>query len=127
MIINTPISLGELIDKISILLIKEKNIKDQKKLIIIREELSLLKGTLKKNTKNNNFDSYINQLLEVNSKLWKIEDDIRVCERSKKFDQNFIDLARSVYLVNDRRSQIKLEINSKFGSTIVEVKSYEKY
>ena len=127
MIINTPISLGELVDKISILLIKEKNIKDQKKLIIIREELSLLKGTLKKNTKNNNFDSYINQLLEVNSKLWKIEDDIRVCERSKKFDQNFIDLARSVYLVNDRRSQIKLEINSKFGSTIVEVKSYEKY
>ena len=67
------------------------------------------------------------KLVEINSKLWKIEDDISDCERNKKFDQKFIDLARAVYFTNDKRSKIKLDINTFFGSKIVEVKSYEKY
>ena len=127
MIVNIPISLGELIDKISILLIKEKNISDEKKLSKIREELSLLKKTLNHIINDNNIKNYLNKLVEINTKLWKIEDDIRDCERSKKFDKIFIDLSRSVYITNDKRSQIKNEINKKFDSAIVEVKSYKQY
>ena len=127
MIINTPISLGELIDKISILKIKKKNITDQKKLTFINEELTLLQSILLESVKDKKVDEYLNKLIELNSKLWKIEDDIRDCERNKKFDQKFIDLSRAVYLNNDKRSEIKLEINNHFGSTLVEVKSYEKY
>ena len=125
--INTPISLGELIDKISILVIKEKKIKDEKKNNLIREELTLLKKTLNEAANNNSINNYLNQLIDVNSTLWKIEDEIRDCEKNKKFDQKFIELARSVYITNDRRAEIKLEINNKFGSKIVEVKSYTKY
>ena len=127
MIINTPISLGELIDKISILLIKERKITDVKKIDLIHEELTLLKKTLNEVAKNNSINNYLNQLIDVNSTLWKIEDEIRDCEKNKKFDQKFIDLARAVYKNNDKRSEIKLEINNHFGSTLVEVKSYEKY
>ena len=127
MIINTPVSLGELVDKISILHIKNINIKDDEKLILIREELELLNQTLNKHIKNNDIQNYLDSLIEINSKLWVIEDDIRDCERNKKFDQTFIDLARSVYFTNDKRSEIKLEINKKFGSKIIEVKSYEEY
>ena len=127
MIINTPISLGELIDKISILLIKEKKIKDEKKNNLIRKELTLLRKTLNEAANNNSINDYLNQLIDVNSALWKIEDEIRDCEKNKKFDQKFIELARSVYITNDRRAEIKLEINNKFGSKIVELKSYTKY
>ena len=127
MIINTPISLGELIDKISILLIKERKITDVKKIDLIHEELTLLKKTLNEAANNNSINDYLNQLIDVNSTLWKIEDEIRDCEKNKKFDQKFIELARSVYINNDRRAEIKLEINKKFGSKIVEVKSYTKY
>ena len=127
MIVNIPISLGELIDKISILLIKEKNISDEKKLSKIHEELSLLKKTLNHKVNDKNIKNYLNKLVEINTRLWKIEDDIRDCERNKKFDKIFMDLARSVYVTNDKRSEIKNEINKKFGSTIVEVKSYKKY
>ena len=127
MIINTPISLGELIDKISILVIKEKKIKDEKKNNLIREELTLLRKTLNEAANNNSINNYLNELIDVNSTLWKIEDEIRDCEKNKKFDQKFIELARSVYITNDRRAEIKLEINNKFGSKIVEVKSYTKY
>tara|TARA_B100000949_G_C13897768_1_gene291432 strand:+ start:54 stop:437 length:384 start_codon:yes stop_codon:yes gene_type:complete len=127
MIVNTPISLGELIDKISILVIKEKKIKDEKKNNLIREELTLLRKTLNEAANNNSINNYLNQLIDVNSTLWKIEDEIRDCEKNKKFDQKFIELARSVYITNDRRAEIKLEINNKFGSKIVEVKSYTKY
>ena len=127
MIINTPISLGELIDKISILIIKEKKITDEKKNNLIREELTLLKKTLNEAANYNSINNYLNQLIDVNSTLWKIEDEIRDCEKNKKFDQKFIELARSVYITNDRRAEIKLEINNKFGSKIVEVKSYTKY
>ena len=127
MIINTPVSLGELVDKISILQIKNINIKDDEKLKLIREELELLNQTLNKHIKKNDIQNYLDSLIEINSKLWVIEDDIRDCERNKKFDQIFIDLARSVYFTNDKRSEIKLEINKKFGSKIIEVKSYEEY
>jgi len=127
MIINTPVSLGELVDKISILHIKNINIKDNEKLKLIREELELLNQTLNKHIKNNDIQNYLDSLIEINSKLWVIEDDIRDCERKKKFDQTFIDLARSVYFTNDKRSEVKLEINKKFGSKIIEVKSYEEY
>ena len=127
MIINIPISLGELIDKISILAIKEKKIKDEKKNNLIREELTLLRKTLNEATDNNSINNYLDQLININSTLWKIEDEIRDCEKNKKFDQKFIELARSVYITNDRRAEIKLEINNKFGSKIVEVKSYTKY
>ena len=127
MIINTPISLGELIDKISILVIKEKKIKDEKKNNLIRKELTLLRKTLDETINNKAINDYLNQLIDVNSALWKIEDEIRDCEKNKKFDQKFIELARSVYITNDKRSEIKLEINNKFGSKIVEVKSYTKY
>ena len=127
MIINIPISLGELIDKISVLVIKEKKIKDEKKNNLIREELTLLRKTLNEVANNNSINNYLNQLIDVNSTLWKIEDEIRDCEKNKKFDQKFIELARSVYITNDRRAEIKLEINNKFGSKIVEVKSYTKY
>ena len=127
MIINTPVSLGELVDKISILHIKNINIKDDEKLKLIREEIELLNQTLNKHIKNNDIQNYLDSLIEINSKLWVIEDDIRDCERNKKFDQTFIDLARSVYFTNDKRSEVKLEINKKFGSKIIEVKSYEEY
>ena len=127
MIINTPVSLGELVDKISILHIKNINIKDDEKLKLIREELELLNQTLNKHIKKNDIQNYLDSLIEINSRLWVIEDDIRDCERGKKFDQTFIDLARSVYFTNDKRSEVKLEINKKFGSKIIEVKSYEEY
>ena len=127
MIISTPVSLGELVDKISILHIKNINIKDEEKLKLIREELELLNQTLNKHIKNSDIQNYLDSLIEINSKLWVIEDDIRDCERNKKFNQTFIDLARSVYFTNDKRSEIKLEINKKFGSKIIEVKSYEEY
>jgi len=127
MIISIPVSLGELVDKISILHIKNINIKDEEKIKLIREELELLNQTLNKHIKNNDIQNYLDSLIEINSKLWVIEDDIRDCERNKKFDQTFIDLARSVYFTNDKRSEVKLEINKKFGSKIIEVKSYEEY
>jgi hypothetical protein len=127
MIINTPISLGELVDKISILKIKKKNITDKNKLVLIKEELALLELTLSKFIKDKKINKFLNELIEINSILWVIEDDIRDCERNNRFDEKFIDLARSVYHTNDKRSEIKLQINKYFGSTLVEVKSYEKY
>ena len=127
MIISTPVSLGELIDKISILHIKNKNIKDDEKLKLIREELKLLNSTLDDHIKKNDIQEFLDALIKINSELWIIEDEIRDCERSKKFDEKFISLARSVYITNDKRSEIKLDINKKFGSEIVEVKSYEEY
>ena len=127
MIIKTPISLGELVDKISILIIKKKNITDNIKLDLINKELDFLNDTINKAVKEETISDYLNQLIDINSKLWKIEDDIRECERKKNFNENFIQLARSVYITNDRRAEIKLKINEQFGSKIVEVKSYNKY
>ena len=127
MLINTPVSLGELLDKISILIIKEKNIVDDQKQYHIKNELDSLNKTLENSISRSQVKEYIEKLIEINSKLWLIEDDIRDCEKKKQFDQKFIDLARAIYITNDRRSEIKLEINKKFGSELVEVKSYEKY
>ena len=127
MIIKTPVSLGELVDKISILHIKNLNIKDSEKLKLVKEELLLLNKTLDDHINRNDIQQHLDSLIAINSKLWVIEDDIRDCERNKIFDQKFIDLARSVYITNDKRSAVKLEINKKFGSKIIEVKSYEQY
>ena len=127
MIINIPISLGELIDKISILRIKKKKIDNKKKLILINKELILLEEILEKAVNDKKISVFLDKLIKINLLLWKIEDDIRDCERNNNFDKKFKELARSVYLTNDKRSQIKLDINNYFGSQIVEVKSYEKY
>ena len=127
MLINTPISLGELVDKISILMIKQRNINDQSKLIHVNKELNFLEKTLYKQINKDEIKNYLDKLTTINSKLWVVEDDIRDCERRKEFNQKFIDLARSVYFTNDKRSEVKSEINKKFGSDLVEVKSYEEY
>ena len=127
MLINIPISLGELVDKISILMVKKKNIKNNDKLDQVNKELNYLQETLDNHVTKDEIDVFLNSLIDINSKLWIIEDDIRDCERKKQFDQKFIDLARSVYFTNDKRANIKLDINNKFGSELVEVKSYEEY
>ena len=127
MIISTPVSVGELVDKISILHIKNINIKDVEKIKFIKEELALLNQTLDKHVNRDDIQEYLDALIEINSKLWVIEDDIRDCERNKNFNQKFIDLARLVYFTNDKRSGVKHDINKKFGSKIIEVKSYEEY
>ena len=127
MLISTPISLGELVDKISILMIKKKNISDSIKLQHVNKELEFLQKTLKKYISEDEINDFLLKLVNINSKLWVIEDDIRECERKKLFDQTFIDLARSVYFTNDERAKVKNEINKNFGSELVEVKSYEEY
>ena len=127
MLVNISVSLGELVDKISILLIKQNNINDKSKILHVNKELDYLKSTLEKKIKKEEINNYLDQLVKINSELWKIEDDIRECERKKIFDQTFIELARSVYFTNDKRANVKSDINIKFGSELVEVKSYEKY
>ena len=127
MLINTPISLGELVDKISILMIKKKNISDSIKLQHVNKELEFLQKTLKKYISEDEINEFLLKLVNINSKLWDIEDDIRECERKRLFDQTFIDLARSVYFTNDERAKVKNDINKTFGSELVEVKSYEEY
>ncbi len=127
MLINTPISLGELVDKISILMIKKKNISNSIKLQHVNKELEFLQKTLKKYISEDEINDFLLKLVNINSKLWDIEDDIRECERKKLFNQTFIDLARSVYFTNDERAKVKNDINKTFGSELVEVKSYEEY
>ena len=126
--ISVPISVGELFDKISILEIKKIKIKDKTKLQDIKFELNALKQILtkKKLYKKNNKEQYT-KLFNINKRLWNIEDKKRSYEKSKKFDKAFIELARKVYLLNDRRAKIKNKINLNSGSKIREVKSYEKY
>ena len=116
-----------LLDKISILMIKKKNISDSIKLQHVNKELEFLQKTLKKYISENEINEFLIKLVNINSKLWDIEDDIRECERKKLFDQTFIDLARSVYFTNDERAKVKNDINKTFGSELVEVKSYEEY
>ena len=126
--ISVPISVGELFDKISILEIKKIKIKDKTKLQDINFELNALKQILTKKRlhKKNNKEQY-KKLFNINKRLWNIEDKKRSYENSKKFDKAFIELARKVYLLNDRRAKIKNKINHISGSMIREVKSYEKY
>ena len=124
-IINVPISIGELIDKISILEIKKDKFKNLK-LKNILKELSFLRAVLKKNIIFIPDEIFL-QLKSINLTLWDIEDKIRIKEKNKEFDNEFIELARSVYLNNDRRSETKKELNLMFKSEIIEEKSYEKY
>ena len=124
-IINVPISVGELIDKITILEIKKDKLKNLK-LKNILKELSFLRAVLEKNSIFIPDEIYF-QLKSINLKLWDIEDKIRIKEKNKEFDNEFIELARSVYLNNDRRSETKKELNIIFNSEIIEEKSYEKY
>lgn len=125
--INIPVSLGELIDKITILEIKQDKIKDSEKNKNITFELNLLNDKLNSFPSNNELVDLKNKLKEVNTELWDIEDQIRICEKRNNFDREFINLARNVYITNDKRFEIKNKINKKFSSDIQEVKSYEEY
>ena len=124
--ILAEISVGELIDKITILEIKKEKILSKEKLVDINKELKSLNETMTKYIPNQEeISSYKNDLKNINVKLWEIEDGKRSAEKNKKFDEKFIELARNVYKFNDERAKIKLAINKALGSSIKEVKSYE--
>ena len=124
--ILAEISIGELVDKITILEIKKEKIVDKNKLNDIEKELISLNATMKKYIPDQKkINSFKNDLKNVNLKLWNIEDGKRLAEKNNKFDEKFIELARNVYKFNDKRAKIKLEINISLGSNIKEVKSYE--
>ena len=126
--IFAEISVGELLDKISILEIKQKNIKDEQKIKIISKELESLNYSLKKDVRiTDEIKSLYEDLKKINIKLWNIEDGKRDCERNGDFGEKFIQLARSVYIENDQRAKIKNKINKISGSNISEVKSYNEY
>ena len=124
--ILAEISAGELFDKITILEIKKEKISNKEKLVDVEKELNSLNDTVRKFIPDqNNISKHINDLKEINLKLWDIEDGKRAAEKEKKFDDKFIELARNVYKFNDERAKIKLAINTTLGSNIKEVKSYE--
>ena len=126
--IIAEISVGELLDKISILEIKLEKIKDQAKLKFISDEHSILKDQLNKNVKSDDeLEKLFQSLKSINSKLWVIEDDKRQCEKDKDFGEKFIKLSRDVHFLNDDRAKIKLEINTYTGSKIKEIKEYTSY
>lgn len=130
MLIEAPISLGELVDKITILEIKQVKISDPDKLHNVKHERDVLSQKLDQLLSDDDLlklDPLKKALKEINESLWVIEDDIRDCERDKAFGQLFIDLARSVYITNDRRAAVKKDINLAFGSELVEEKSYRDY
>ena len=126
--IQVPVSPGEVLDKITILEIKSERMSDPEKVANVRVELALLQETWKEFIRDDEVIRGLHaQLKEVNEALWEIEDDIRDKERAKEFDQRFIELARAVYVTNDRRSKVKKELNLHLGSEIVEEKSYQDY
>ena len=126
--IIVEVSIGELLDKISILEIKQEKIKDPEKLRFISNEHSILKDQLDNNVKSDDkLNKLFQSLKEINAKLWIIEDDKRLCEKEKNFDEKFIKLSRDVHFLNDDRAKIKLEINNHTGSTIKEIKEYTSY
>ena len=126
--IIVEVSIGELLDKISILEIKKTKIKDPEKLKFINNEHSILKDQLEKNVKSDDkLNSLYQSLKEINAKLWVIEDDKRQCEKDKDFGEKFIKLSRDVHFLNDDRAKIKLEINNHTGSAIKEIKEYTNY
>ena len=126
--ILVEVSVGELLDKISILEIKSEKIKDPEKIKFINDEYKILKDQLNTNIKDySEIESLYNALKEINLKLWSIEDDKRLCEKNSDFGEKFIKLSRDVHFLNDERSKIKLEINNKTGSKIREIKEYTKY
>ena len=122
------VSVGELLDKISILEIKQEKIKYPESLKFIEDEYKVLKSELDKNIKTDEkLKNLFNSLKEINSKLWVIEDDKRMCEKNKDFGEKFIKLSRDVHFLNDNRAKIKLEINNHTGSKIKEIKEYTSY
>ena len=126
--IIVEVSIGELLDKISILEIKQEKIKDPEKLKFISNEYLILKEQLKNNIKSDDkLDGLYKSLKEINSKLWVIEDEKRQCEKDKNFAEKFIKLSRDVHFLNDDRAKIKLKINEHTGSTIKEIKEYTSY
>ena len=126
--IIVEVSIGELLDKISILEIKLEKIKDPEKLKFINNEHSVLNDQLKKNVKSDDkLNNLYQSLKEINAKLWIIEDDKRQCEKDKDFGEKFIKLSRDVHFLNDDRAKIKLEINNHTGSAIKEIKEYTSY
>ncbi len=126
--ILVEVSVGELLDKISILEIKQEKINDQNKLKYINEEYKILKSELDKNINTNNeLDKLFKSLKDINSNLWVIEDDKRLCEKNSDFGQKFIKLSRDIHFLNDKRAKIKLEINNITGSKIKEIKEYTSY
>jgi len=126
--IIVEVSIGELLDKISILEIKQGKIKDPEKLKFINNEYSILKNQLEKSVKSDEkLNNLYQSLKEINAKLWIIEDDKRQCEKDKDFGEQFIKLSRDVHFLNDDRAKIKLEINNHTGSVIKEIKEYTSY
>ena len=126
--ILVEISVGELLDKISILEIKKEKIKDPEKLKFINDEHSILKEQLDKNvTSDDELSSLYESLKKINGRLWVIEDNKRLCEKNSDFSENFIKLSRDVHFLNDDRAKIKLEINNHTGSKIKEIKEYTSY
>tara|TARA_B100000780_G_scaffold137573_1_gene96305 strand:- start:670 stop:1059 length:390 start_codon:yes stop_codon:yes gene_type:complete len=126
--ILVEVSVGELLDKISILEIKQEKIKDLEKLKFINDEHAILKEQLDQNVKSDDkINSLFQSLKEINSKLWIIEDDKRMCEKNSDFTENFIKLSRDVHFLNDDRAKIKLNINNHTGSKIKEIKEYTSY
>ena len=126
--ILVEVSVGELLDKISILEIKKEKIKDPEKLKFINDEYSILKDQLNKNVKSDEkLDNLFQSLKQINAKLWIIEDDKRFCEKNSDFGDKFINLSRNVHFLNDDRAKIKLEINKHTKSKIKEIKEYTNY
>ena len=126
--IIVEVSVGELLDKISILEIKKEKIKDSEKLKFILNEHSILKNQFKENVKSDEkLEKLFKELKEINAKLWVIEDDKRNCEKNKDFGEKFIKLSRDVHFLNDDRAKIKLEMNNHTGSSIREIKEYTSY
>ena len=126
--ILVEVSVGELLDKISILEIKQEKIKDPEKLKFINDEHSILKDQLDNNVKSDEkLNTLFKSLKDINTKLWVIEDDKRLCEKNSDFTENFIKLSRDVHFLNDDRAKIKLEINNHTGSVIKEIKEYTSY
>lgn len=121
------VSIGEIVDKLTILDIKMVNIIDQKKLENVSKEFNYLKDIVEIDLGISTTSEIYLKLLNINKELWDIEDDIRDKERNREFDERFIELARAVYFTNDKRADVKKEINLKFGSTFVEEKSYQDY
>ena len=126
--IIVEVSVGELLDKISILEIKQEKIKDQEKLKFINLEHKILKDLLNQNVKTDEkLEKLFKSLKDINAKLWVIEDDKRQCEKDKDFGEKFIKLSRDVHFLNDDRAKIKLEMNNHTGSKIKEIKEYTSY
>ena len=126
--ILVEVSVGELLDKISILEIKQEKIKDPEKLKFINDEHSILKNQLDNNVKSDEkLNTLFKSLKDINAKLWVIEDDKRLCEKNSDFTEKFIKLSRDVHFLNDDRAKIKLEMNNHTGSKIKEIKEYTNY